>query len=69
MKYTFSFKEINYGSIAIESDHQPNEADVENEIMKGSAYFDNTYYEDIELVTVEAEPEKAKPKKERDFER
>jgi len=67
MKHTFSFKEINYGSITIESDHEPDECEVENEIMKGSAYFDNTQYEDIELTDVEQK--KMQPAKKRGYER
>jgi len=47
LKYSFSFKEINYGSIEIESDHEPDNGDVIDAIMNGGAYYDNTEYEDI----------------------
>ena len=65
MKHTFSFKEINYGSISIEAGNAPDESDVESEIMKGNAYIDNTYHEDIELT--EAEREKANPARKRGY--
>ena len=47
MKYSFSFKEINYGSIEIESDHEPDNGEVIDAIMNGGAFYDNTEYEDI----------------------
>jgi hypothetical protein len=50
MKYTFSFKEINYGSIEIESDHVPEMAEVEEAIINGGAFLKDTEYEDIKLV-------------------
>jgi len=65
MKYTFSFKEINYGSIAIDSDHQPDTGEVVDAIMNGGAFIKDTEYEDIRL----DEAQKAKPKPERHFER
>ena len=50
MKYTFSFKEVNYGSIEIESDQEPDIGDVIDAIMNGGAYIGDTEYEDISLV-------------------
>lgn len=50
MKYVFTFKEINYGSVEIEADTKPNDGDVTAEIMNGKAYFSNTDYEDIVLI-------------------
>ena len=47
MKYLFTFKEINYGSIEIESDHLPDGGEVIDAIMNGGAYFKNTDHEDI----------------------
>ena len=49
MKYTFSFKEINYGSIEIESDHEPDNGEVIDAIMGGGAYYGDTGYENIAL--------------------
>ena len=49
MKYTFSFKEINYGSIDVESDHEPDKGEVIDAIMDGGAYFSDTEYEDVTL--------------------
>ena len=65
MKYTFSFKEINYGSITIDSDHEPDSGDVIDSIMNGNAYFNDTEYEDIRLDEIQ----KDKPKPERSYER
>ena len=65
MKFTFSFKEINYGSITIESDHTPDRSEVIDAIMDGSAYFKDTEYEDIKL----DKPERTQPKRERSMER
>ncbi len=33
-KYTFSFSEINYGSVEIESDHIPSQEEVVDAIMQ-----------------------------------
>lgn len=49
MKYTFSFKEVNYGSIEIEAAHTPTRAEIVDAIMNGGAYFKDTDYEDIRL--------------------
>lgn len=65
MKYTFSFKEINYGSIEIDADHTPGIAEVTDAIMNGGAFFKDTEYEDIHL----EETERIKPPKERGYER
>ena len=48
MKYTFSFKEINYGSIEIEADQMPDRSEVIDAIMNGGAFYGNTEYEDIQ---------------------
>lgn len=65
MKHIFSFTEINYGSISIDSDHVPTEDEVINAIMEGSAFFKDTEYENIRLV----DNERPTPKKRRDYER
>ena len=49
MEYEFNFIEVNYGSIAIESDTKPSREDVIDAIMKGDAYFKHTDYKDIRL--------------------
>jgi hypothetical protein len=49
MKYIFSFKEINHGSIEIESDHEPDTGEVIDAIMNGGAYIGDTEYEDIRI--------------------
>jgi hypothetical protein len=64
MKYTFSFKEINRGSIEIESDHMPDYDEVVDAIMSGNAYYKDTDYTDVKLVE-----ELAKSKKPRNYER
>jgi hypothetical protein len=64
-KYTFSFREISFGSVVIESEHMPSESEVTEAIMSGQAYIDNTYYEDIQL----DKQEKVLPKRERGHER
>ena len=64
-RYTFSFKEINYGSVVIESDHQPDASEVIDAIMSGSAYYKDTEFEDISLT----ETERPAPKKDRGMER
>ena len=65
MKYTFSFKETNYGSIIIDSDHEPDSSEVIDAIMNGDAFIKDTEYEDICL----DETQIAKPKPERSYER
>ena len=54
MKYIFTFMEINYGSIEIESDREPDDGDVIDAIMNDGAYYDNTEYENIALVSEKA---------------
>jgi hypothetical protein len=49
MKYTFSFKETNYGSIEIEADHRPGESEVIDAIMNGGAFFKDTEYSNISI--------------------
>ena len=65
MNYTFSFKEINYGSVIVNSDHVPSNAEVEEAIMNGQGFHKNTEYTDIKL----DEQEPAKVKRKDDFER
>jgi len=49
-KKTYTFKEINIGSIEIETDKNLTEDEVINEIWKGNAEYNSTTYEDIKLV-------------------
>ena len=65
MKYTFSFKEVNYGSVAIDSDHTPDISEVIDAIINGGAYIKDTEYEDIRLDGTE----RAQPKRDRPHER
>ena len=64
-KYTFSFKEVNYGSVVINSDHTPDRGEVIDTIMNGNAYIKGTEYEDINLVG----NERIQNPKERSYER
>jgi hypothetical protein len=64
-KYTFSFKEISFGSIVIESENAPSELEVTEAIMNGGAYIDDSYYENIRLES----QEKVAPKRDRGYER
>ena len=50
MKYLFSFTEINYGSIEITADCEPDRGTVIEEIMNGGAYYKDTEYGEIQLV-------------------
>ena len=61
MKYEFSFTEINYGSVAIESDTKPTRDDVMNAIMEGNAFLKDTEYNDIQFCGTQ--PQKSKPQK------
>ena len=62
MKYTFSFREVNYGSVAIDSDHTPDISEVIDAIMNGNAYIKDTEYEDIRLdETAKAQPTRDRP--------
>jgi hypothetical protein len=65
MKYRFSFSEINYGSIVVESDRKPTEGELINAILEGKADYRDTDFTDFELV----ETERTKPKREREYER
>jgi len=65
MKYTFSFKEINYGSIVIVSDHKPDTSEVIDAIMNGSAYYKDTEYDDIQLTEPERISDKTKHERDR----
>ena len=65
MKFTFSFKEINYGSVEIESNHTPDRAEVIDAIMSGNAYYKDTDYGDVTLQSTE----RSKAKSEREHER
>ena len=49
MKYTFSFKEVNYGSIEIEAAITPTRAEVIDAIQNGSAFYKDTEYGEIKL--------------------
>jgi hypothetical protein len=50
MKYVFTFSEINYGRIEIESDHKPDKGEVINQILEGKATYHDTDFTDFELV-------------------
>ena len=50
MKYIFSFEEINFGSIVINSEHKPNRNEVIDCITNGDAYYLETEYGEIKLV-------------------
>ena len=65
MKYTFSFKEINYGSITIDSDHKPDRGEVIDAIMNGNAYYKDTEYDDIQFIESERIPNKTKNERDR----
>lgn len=65
MKYVFTFSEINYGNIEIESDHQPNEVKIIDKILDGEANYHHTDFDDFKLIA----PEKMKPRNERHHER
>lgn len=65
MKYEFNFKETNYGSISIEARTTPTRAEVIEAIMAGNAYYKDTDYEDIRLIS----GSKDKPKPNRDHSR
>jgi len=65
MKYTFSFKEANYGSVVVESNHVPDKSEVVDAIMNGNAFYKDTEYEDIQLI----DTERKKPDRDRRYER
>ena len=49
MKYIYTFKEINYGSVEIDTSIPPDNGEIIEAIMDGKASFKNTDYEDIKL--------------------
>ena len=63
MKYTFNFKETNYGKILLESDHLPENSEIIRAILDGKAFLKNTEINEIKLI----ETTKSKPKPKRDF--
>jgi len=50
MKYVFTFKEIIYGRIEIESKHEPDNDDIIEKILEGGADYSNTDFTDFRLV-------------------
>jgi hypothetical protein len=65
MKYTFSFTEINTGSIEIEADSTPTRADVIEAIENGSGFYKDTEYGEILLVDPNRHNRKKKIRNER----
>ena len=65
MKYTFSFKEVSYGSVTIESNQEPDSSEVIDAIINGDTFIKDTDYEDISLDEVET----GKPDREKPYER
>jgi len=55
-KKTYIFKEINSGSIEIETEKTLTEDEVINEIWKGNAEYNSTKYDDIKLVRLVISP-------------
>jgi hypothetical protein len=62
MKYVFTFSEINYGRIEIESDHKPDKGEIINQILAGKADYHETDFVDFRL----AGRERPTPEKERE---
>ena len=58
MKYVYTFKEINYGRIEIETDHKPDNGDIIAEILAGKADYNDTEFIDFCLVEADGEGEK-----------
>ena len=52
MKYVFTFNEINYGYIEIESDSKPDESEVVEKILEGNAYYKDTRFTNFQLDNV-----------------
>lgn len=50
MKYVYTFSEINYGQIIIESRHEPNKDEVIGKILDGGADYGDTDIIDFRLV-------------------
>jgi hypothetical protein len=65
MKYIFTFSEINYGRIEIESGHKPDRCKVINQILEGAADYHNTDFANFKLIG----QERTTSKKERGHER
>jgi len=47
MRYSFSFTEINFGTVEIEADHPPNDGEIIEAIENGNVCFNKTIYENI----------------------
>jgi hypothetical protein len=59
MKYVFTFSEINYRRIEIESDHKPDKSEIINQILEGKADYHETDFVDFRLDVRERQtPEK-----------
>jgi hypothetical protein len=65
MKYIFTFSEVNYGRIIIESDHRPDKDEIIVHILEGEADYHNTDFVDFRLI----ETERSTPNMERGMER
>ena len=65
MKYYFTFKEIRFGSIYIESETKPTEDDVMDAIDKEKAYYGVIDYYDIKLTHTLGKQSKRNPHMER----
>ena len=55
MKYVFTFKEIIYGRIEIESKHEPDNDDIIEKILEGGADYSNTDFTDFCLIEKDGE--------------
>ena len=55
-KKTYIFKEINSGSIEIETEKTLTDDEVINEIWKGKAEYNSIKYDDIKLVRLSISP-------------
>ena len=55
-KKTYIFKEINSGSIEIETEKTLTDDEVISEIWKGNAEYNSTVYDDIKLVRLVISP-------------
>jgi hypothetical protein len=55
MKYVYTFKEVNYGRIEIESDRKLDNGDIIMEILEGKADYNDTDFTDFRLVEVDGE--------------
>ena len=50
MKYAFTFNEVNYGRIEIESNHNPDKSEIIEKILEGMADYKDTDFTDFRLV-------------------